>query len=52
VRELRLEFHEMVGDELAEQVETLTGRRVLACHSQIVFDPDILFVIFVLEDPR
>ena len=50
VRELRLEFHETAADEFAEQVETLTGRRVLACHSQIVFDPDILFVIFVLEE--
>jgi uncharacterized protein YbcI len=49
VRELRLEFQEMVNDEFAEQVEALTGRRVLACHSQIVFDPDILFEIFVLE---
>jgi uncharacterized protein YbcI len=49
VRELRLEFQEMVNHEFAEQVETLTGRRVLASHSQIVFDPDILFKIFVLE---
>jgi uncharacterized protein YbcI len=52
VRELRLEFHEAAGHEFAEQVETLTGRRVLACHSQIVFDPDILFVIFVLDEPE
>lgn len=50
VRELRLEFHETAADEFAEKVETLTGRRVLACHSQVVFDPDILFVIFVLEE--
>jgi uncharacterized protein YbcI len=50
VRELRLEFQELVNHECAEQVETLTGRRVLACHSQIVFDPDMLFEIFVLED--
>ena len=50
VRELRLEFQELVNHEFAEQVETLTGRRVLACHSQIVFAPDILFVIFVLDE--
>jgi uncharacterized protein YbcI len=49
VRELRLEFQEMANDEFAAQVEALTGRRVLACHSQIVFDPDILFEIFVLD---
>jgi uncharacterized protein YbcI len=51
VRELRLEFQEMVSDEFADQIETLTGRRVLAGHCQIVFDPDILFEVFVLEEP-
>jgi uncharacterized protein YbcI len=52
VRELRMEFHEMVSHEFAEQVEALTGRKVRACHSQIVFDPDMLFEIFVLDEPR
>jgi uncharacterized protein YbcI len=51
VRELRLEFQEVVDRECAEQVETLTGRRVLACHSQVVFDPDIVFQIFVVDEP-
>jgi uncharacterized protein YbcI len=51
VRELRLEVHEMAGRELADQVETLTGHRVLASHGQIVFDPDLLFAIFVLDEP-
>jgi uncharacterized protein YbcI len=51
VRELRLEFHEMACRELAQQVEALTGRRVLASHSQIVFEPDLLFEIFVLDEP-
>lgn len=51
VRELRLEFQELVSRECAEQVETLTGRRVLACHSQVVFDPDIVFQIFVVDEP-
>jgi uncharacterized protein YbcI len=51
VRELRLEFHEMAGRELAQQVEALTGRRVMASHSQIVFEPDLLFEIFVLDEP-
>jgi len=50
VRELRLEFQELVNHEFAEHVEALTGRRVIACHSQIVFDPDILFVVFVLDE--
>ena len=51
VRELRLEFHELVREELARAVEALTGRRVLASHCQVVFDPDILFEIFVLGTP-
>jgi len=51
VRELRLEFHEVVGDQLAERVKALTGRPVAASHCQIVFDPDILFQIFVLGEP-
>ena len=49
VRELRLEFQEIVNRECSEQVETLTGRRVLACHGQVVFDPDIVFQVFVVE---
>jgi len=51
VRELRLEFQEMANQQFAEQVQALTGRQVLACHSQIVFDPDVLFLIFVLDEP-
>jgi uncharacterized protein YbcI len=50
VRELRLEFQELANPELAAQVQALTGRRVLACHGQIVFDPDILFQVFVLDE--
>jgi uncharacterized protein YbcI len=52
VRELRLEFHELVRDTLAGRVEALTGRRVLTSHCQVVFDPDILFEIFVLGSPE
>ena len=51
VRELRLEFQEVANRECSEQVETLTGRRVLACHGQVVFDPDIVFQVFVVEEP-
>ena len=49
VRELRLEFHEMAKREFAEQVEALTGRAVLTSHSQVVFGPDIVFLVFVLD---
>ena len=51
VRELRLEFQEVVNRECSEQVETLTGHRVLACHGQVVFDPDIVFQVFAVEEP-
>jgi uncharacterized protein YbcI len=51
VRELRLEFQEIANRECSEQVEALTGRRVLACHGQVVFDPDIVFQVFVVEEP-
>jgi|tagenome__1003787_1003787.scaffolds.fasta_scaffold20912499_2 uncharacterized protein YbcI len=52
VRELRLEYQEMVNHRFAAAVEELTGRRVLACHSQILFDPDLLFEIFILGAAR
>jgi uncharacterized protein YbcI len=51
VRALRLEFQAVVGDECAERVRALTGRQVIVCDSQIVFDPDILFQFFVLGEP-
>jgi uncharacterized protein YbcI len=51
VRELRLEFQEIVNRRCSEQVEALTGRHVLACHGQVVFDPDVVFQVFVLGEP-
>jgi uncharacterized protein YbcI len=49
VRDLRLEFQELKNAEFAREVEKATGRAVLAAHSQVVFDPDVLFIIFALE---
>jgi uncharacterized protein YbcI len=51
VREYRLSFQEAVTETITTTVEELVGRRVIGYHSQIVFDPDRLFEIFVLE-PR
>lgn len=48
VRHVRLRFQDMSGAVFAREIETLTGRKVLAAHSQIVFDPDTVFHIFVL----
>jgi uncharacterized protein YbcI len=52
VRELRTRFMQMVRPMFAAEVARLVGRQVLAMESQIVFDPDTLFLIFVLGDGR
>jgi uncharacterized protein YbcI len=49
VREYRLRFQEVVKATAHETIERLTGRNVLTYHSQIVFDPDRTFEIFVLD---
>jgi uncharacterized protein YbcI len=52
VRELRTRFGEMVRPVFASEVARLLGRHVLAVESQMVFDPDTLFLIFVLGAKR
>src|SRR3954447_19680627 len=49
VRGYRLRFQEVVKETAHETIERLTGRKVLTYHSQIVFDPDRTFEIFVLD---
>jgi uncharacterized protein YbcI len=51
VREYRLRFQEAVAETITTAVAEVTGRKVLAYHSQIVFDPDRAFEIFVLDEP-
>jgi uncharacterized protein YbcI len=51
VREYRLRFQEAMADATTEAVERLTGRHVLGYHSQIVFNPEYGFEIFVLDAP-
>jgi uncharacterized protein YbcI len=48
VRRTRLAFQEVLRDEFEGAVENATGRHVIAYHSQVVFDPDMGFEIFVL----
>jgi uncharacterized protein YbcI len=50
VRELRIEAHELLKRRLADQVGELTGCHVRASHCQVVFEPDVLFAIFILDD--
>jgi uncharacterized protein YbcI len=40
-----------MADATTEAIERLTGRRVIGYHSQIVFDPEHAFEIFVLDEP-
>ena len=51
VRQYRLRFQEAVAETITTAVAEVTGRNVLAYHSQIVFDPDRAFEIFVLDEP-
>jgi uncharacterized protein YbcI len=51
VREYRLTFQGAMTGPITGAVEELVGRKVIGYHSQIVFDPDRVFEIFVLE-PR
>ena len=51
VREFRLIFQEAVADRFKGAVEEAVGRRVVAYHSQVVFDPPMGFEIFVLDGP-
>jgi uncharacterized protein YbcI len=49
VRQYRLRFQEVVAETGHEVIERLTGCKVLTYHSQIVFNPDRAFEIFVLD---
>jgi uncharacterized protein YbcI len=49
VRKMRLRFQEVVADRFIGAVESATGRKVIAYHSQVTFDPAMGFEIFVLE---
>jgi uncharacterized protein YbcI len=51
VREYRLKFQEAMAAPTTEAIERLTGRKVIGYHSQIVFEPEHAFEIFVLDAP-
>jgi uncharacterized protein YbcI len=50
VRKVRLTFQEAVADRFTEAVSEITGRKVIAYHSQVTFHPPMSFEIFVLEE--
>ncbi|HEY6779699.1 MAG TPA: Na-translocating system protein MpsC family protein [Thermoleophilaceae bacterium] len=49
VRQVRLTFQETMAPEFRAVVEAAVGRRVVAYHSQLSFDPDLGFEFFILE---
>jgi uncharacterized protein YbcI len=51
VRNYRLRFQEAMEGPTIEAVQRITGRKVIGYHSQIVFDPERAFEIFVLDRP-
>ena len=51
VRNYRLRFQEAMETPTVEAVQRITGRKVLGYHSQIVFNPERAFEIFVLDRP-
>lgn len=51
VRDYRLVFQKAVSAVACEAVERATGRKVLAYHSQVVFQPDLAIEFFVLDQP-
>ncbi len=51
VRDYRLRFQRAMEKEFTHAVERLTGRTVVAYHSQVVFAPPRSFEIFVLDEP-
>ena len=50
VRSFRQTFENEMTERLTSVVEEITGRKVLAYQSQIVFDPDLVVEMFVFDD--
>jgi uncharacterized protein YbcI len=49
VRDYRLRFQAAIAPELIRRVEDVLERRVVSYHSQVLFDPDRLIEIFVVD---
>ena len=50
VRNARIAFQEVLADEFRGAVEKATSRKVIGYHSQVIFNPNMGFEIFVLEN--
>ncbi|HEY6763020.1 MAG TPA: Na-translocating system protein MpsC family protein [Baekduia sp.] len=49
VRQVRLEFQDIMRARVTEAVEAIVERRVLTYHSQVLFDPVRFVEMFLLE---
>jgi uncharacterized protein YbcI len=49
VRDYRLRFQSVIAPELIRRVEAVLERKIVTYHSQVLFDPDRLVEIFVLD---
>jgi uncharacterized protein YbcI len=50
VRKVRVTFQEATAERITLEVARITGREVVAYHSQVTFHPTMGFEIFVLGD--
>jgi uncharacterized protein YbcI len=50
VRDLRLTWQEEVEDDITQQIEKITGLKVLDYHSQILVRARVIVELFVLAD--
>src|SRR5947209_11610336 len=49
VRDFRLRFQRLITPEITRRVEGVLGRKVLSYHSQVLFDPDRVIEMFVVD---
>ena len=49
VRDYRLRFQAVIAPELIRRIEDVLARKIASYHSQVLFDPDRLIEIFILE---
>jgi uncharacterized protein YbcI len=52
VRDYRLRFQSVIAPELIRRVEDILGQNIISYHSQVLFDPERLIEIFVLDRPE
>ena len=51
VVEMRHEFQRMMGERYKQEIERLTGRKVVAFLSQAHIQPDITLEVFFMDEP-